>query len=99
MHINLKTGEKLFSIVPRKNVKILFKEISKQFEIVRKLNNEVVGTVGYWRVDIYFRRKQIVSATKLLRIPAENDFEYDYKVAKMIEGITGDTEIVRKYDY
>ena len=100
MYIDLEKTGVQFSIKPHKKVKILFKEISRGYEIVKSnLYDEVVGTAGYWSVDIYFRNKQIASSTKLLRMPAENDLEYEFKVAKMIEGLTGDTEIVRKYDY
>lgn len=91
------TGAK-FSIKPHKKVKIIFSEYDRMYEAV----NGDLCINGYWDITIKYREIitiKKVEVKKLIRISGKNTLEYEFKVAKLIEALTGDHEIVRRYDY
>lgn len=92
-----KTGVK-FSIKPHKKVKIIFREYDRMYDAV----NGDLRINGYWDITIKYREIIAIKKAevkKLIRISGENIFDYEFKVAKMIEALTGDADIVRRYDY
>lgn len=94
MYIDLeKTGAK-FSIKPHKKVKIIFREYDRSYGVA----NDDLCINGYWDITIKYRKVIVAEAKKLIRISGENMSDYEFKVAKMIEALTGDPDIVRRYD-
>ena len=91
-----KTGVK-FSIKPHKKVKIIFREYDRSYGVA----NGDLCINGYWDITIKFRKVIVKKAEekKRIRISGENIFDYEFKVAKLIEALTGDPDIVRRYDY
>lgn len=97
MCINLEhTGAK-FSIKPHRRVKIIFREYDRSYGVA----NGGLFVNGYWDITIKYKRVVVIKAEakRLIRISGKNTDDYKYKAAKMIAALTGDTEIVRKYDY
>lgn len=91
-----KTGVK-FSIKPHKKVKIIFREYDRSYGVA----NGDLCINGYWDITIIYRKAivQKEEAKKIIRISGKDMLEYEFKVAKMIEALTGDADIVRRYDY